>query len=106
MNLIEWSRLDGPGVVGNFLNRRVLPCQRTVHSVYEYQGSQDSIRMHKDNLEKPEIQCQINELFNLADNSFVRSDNRMHAYKLGRPAPKVRNEFTRLASLLTIILFC
>jgi hypothetical protein len=55
MNLIDWSRLDVPGVVGNFLNRRVMPCQRKVHSMYEYQGSQDSTRMHRDNLEKPEI---------------------------------------------------
>jgi len=26
MSLIDWSRLDGPGVVGNFLARRVMPC--------------------------------------------------------------------------------
>ena len=91
MNLIEWSCLDGHGVVGNILRRRVLPCQRRVHTAYEYQGSQDSTRMHKDNLEKLEVQRQINELFNLADSSFVRSNNWMHAYKLGRPAPKVRN---------------
>jgi len=26
MNLIDWSCLDGPSVVGNFLSRRVLPC--------------------------------------------------------------------------------
>jgi uncharacterized membrane-anchored protein len=38
INLIDWSRLDGPGVVGNFLSRRVMPCQRRVHSVYKYQG--------------------------------------------------------------------
>jgi len=61
--------------------------------------------MHKDNLEKLEIQCKINKLFNLANSSFVRSDNRMHAYKLGRPAPKVKHEFTRLAILLVVVLF-
>jgi len=55
MTLIDWSRLDGPGVVRNFLSRRVMPCQRRVHSAYEYQGRQDSTRMHRDNLEKPEI---------------------------------------------------
>jgi hypothetical protein len=55
MNLIGWSHLDGPSVVSNFLSRRVLPCQRRVHSAYEYQGSQDSIKMHKDNLEKQKI---------------------------------------------------
>ena len=83
MKLIKWSRLDGPGVVGNFLSRRVQPCQRMVHPGFEYQGSQDTTRMHKDSLEKPEIQRRINELFNLADSNFVRSHNRMHAYKLG-----------------------
>ena len=70
-----------------------MPCQRRIHSTYEYQGSQDSTRMHRDNLEKREIQQRINELFNLADNSFIRSDNQMHAYKLGRPAPKVIEVF-------------
>jgi len=92
MSLIDWSRLDGPGVVGNFLTRRVMPCQRRVHSAYEYAGSQDPTRMHRDNLEKSEIQQRINELFKLADNSFVRSDDWMHAFKLGRPAPKVNED--------------
>jgi len=94
MNLIDWSRLDGLGVVRNFLRRRVMPCQRRVHSAYEYQSSQDSTRMHRDNLEKPEIQRRINELFNLADSSFVRNDDRMRAYKLGRPAPKVNDNLS------------
>ena len=70
-----------------------MPCQRRVHSAYEYQGSQDSTWMHRDNLEKPEIQRRINELFNLANNSFIQSDNRMHAYKLGRPTSKVVEVF-------------
>ena len=99
MNLIDWSRLDGPGVVGNFLSRRVMPCQRRVHSAYEYQGGQDSTRMHRDNLEKLEIQRRINELFNLADSNFVQSNDRMHAYKLGRPALKVNNDFNQFAVL-------
>ena len=94
MYLIDWSCLDGPGVVGNFPSRRVMPCQRRVHLAYEYHGGQDSTRMHQDNLEKPEIQRRINELFNLADSSFVRSDDRMHTYKLGRPAPKVNDDFS------------
>jgi len=105
MNLIEWSRLDGTGVVSNFLSQRVQPCQRRVHQSFEYQGSHDTTRMHKDSLEKPEIQHRINELVNLADNNFVRSDNRMHAYKLGRPAPKVRNnKFAQPAILFVVIL--
>ena len=60
--------------------------------------------MHKDNLEKIEIHHRITELFNLTDNSFVRSDNRMHAYKLAQPAPKVRNKFAQLAILFVVIL--
>ena len=79
MSLIDWSRLDGPGVFGNFLARRVMPCQKRVHLAYEYAGSQDPTRMHRDSLEKSEIQRMMSELFNLADNSFVRSDHRMHA---------------------------
>ena len=76
-----------------------MPCQRRVHSAYECHGSQDSTKMHRDNLEKLEIQRRINKLFNVADNIFMRSDNRMHAYKLGRPAPMVKNDFTQLAFL-------
>jgi len=106
MTLIDWSRLDGPGVVGNFLSRRVMPCQRRVHSAYEYQGSQDSTRMHQDSLEKPEIQRRINELFNLADSSFERSDDRMHAYKLGRPAPKVNEVLSLFVMLSSVVLLC
>ena len=92
MSLIDWSRLDGPGVVGNFLVHRVMPCQRRVHSAYEYAGSQDPTGMHRDGLEKPEVQQLMNELFNRTDDNFVRSDDRMHAFKLGRPAPMV-NEY-------------
>ena len=86
-------------MVGNFLARRVMSCQRRVHSAYEYAGSQDPTRMHQDGLEKSEIQRLINELFNFADNNFVRSDDRMHAFKLGRSAPKV-NECVGLVVLL------
>jgi hypothetical protein len=68
---------------------RVMPCQRRVHSAYEYAGSQDPTRMHRDGLEKAEVQRLMNELFNLTDDNFVRSDDRMPAFKLGRPAPKV-----------------
>jgi len=71
MVLIDWSRVDGLGVVRNFLARRVMPCQRRVYVAYEYQGWQDSTRLRPDNLDKPEIQQRINELFNLGDSSFV-----------------------------------
>jgi len=89
MKLIDWSRLDGPGVVGNFIVRWVMPCQRRVHSAYEYAGSQDPTRMSPDGLEKAEVQQLMNELFNFTDDNFIRSSDRMHAFKLGRPAPKV-----------------
>ena len=96
LKLIDWSRLDGPGVVGNFICRRVMPCQRRVHSSYEYAGSQDPTRMSPIVLEKTEVQQLMNELFNFRDDNFVRGSDRMHAFKLGRPAPKVilLTEFT------------
>jgi hypothetical protein len=100
MNLIKWSRLDGPGVVGNFLSRQVQPCQRRVHPGYVYQGSQATTRMHRDKLDKTEIHCRISELFNLADSNFVRSDNQMHAYKLAQPASKVRNKFAQSCNFI------
>jgi len=83
MSLIDWSRLDEPGVVGNFLVRRVMPCQRRVHSAYEYAGSEDPTRTCPDGLGKMEVQQLMNELFNLSDDNFVRSDDQMHAFKLG-----------------------
>jgi hypothetical protein len=71
MSLIDWSRLDGPGVVGNFLVRRVMPCQRRIHSAYEYAVSQDPTRMCPNGLEKAEVQQLMNELFNLSDDNFI-----------------------------------
>jgi len=89
MKLIDWSRLDGLGEVGNFVCRRVMPCQKRVHSAYEYAGSQDPTRMTPEVLEKAEVQQLLNELFNFADDSFIRSSDRVQAFKLGRPTPKV-----------------
>jgi len=89
MSLIDWSHLDGPGVVGNFIVRWVMLCQRTVHLAYEYAGSEDPTRMCLDGLEKAEVKQLMNELFNLSDDNFVRNSDRMHAFKLGQPAPKV-----------------
>jgi len=89
MKLIDWSRLDGLGVVGNFICRRVMPCQKRVHSAYEHAGSQVLTRMSPEVLEKAEVHQLLNELFNFADGSFVRSGDRVQAFKLGRPAPKV-----------------
>jgi len=93
MGLIDWSRLDGLGVVGNFIVRRVMPCHRRVHLAYEYVGSQDPTRMSPKGLEKTEVQQLMNELFNLTDDNFVRSSDRMHAFKWGRPVPKVNRYF-------------
>jgi len=45
--------------------------------------------MSPEGLEKTEVQQLMNELFNLIDDNFVRSSDQMHAFKLGRPAPKV-----------------
>jgi hypothetical protein len=54
---------------------------------------------------KSEIQWRINELFNLVDNSFVQSDDRMHAFKLGRSAPKVSEDLDLFVILLNAVLF-
>jgi len=47
-------------------------------------------------LEKAAVQQLLNELFNYVDDNFVRSGDRMQAFKLGRPAAKVilLTEFT------------
>ena len=89
MQLIDWSRLDGLGVFGNFVCRRVMPCQKRVHSAYEYAGSVHPTRMRPEILEKAEVQQLLNELFNFVDGGFIRGSDRVQAFKLGRPAPKV-----------------
>ncbi|XP_021317721.1 uncharacterized protein LOC110435939 [Sorghum bicolor] len=45
--------------------------------------------MSREVLEKAEVQQLLNELFNFADNSFVQSGDRVQAFKLGRPVPKI-----------------
>jgi len=47
----------------------------------------------------------LNELFNFADNSFVRSGDRVQAFKLGRPAPKVMllTDVTSLVLVLPVV---
>ncbi|XP_021317693.1 uncharacterized protein LOC110435913 [Sorghum bicolor] len=52
-------------------------------------------------LEKAEVQQLLNELFNFADDSFVRSGDRMQAFKLGRPAPKI-GDIDRCAVYLSL----
>jgi len=82
-----------------------MPCQKRVHTAYEYAGSQDPTRMSPEVLEKAEVQQLLNELFNFADDSFVRSGDRMQAFKLGRPAPKVMSltDFTFLVLVLPVV---
>jgi len=45
--------------------------------------------MRPEVLEKAEVQQLLNELFNFADGSFVCGSDRVQAFKLGRPAPKI-----------------
>jgi len=92
-------------VVGNFICRRVMPCQKRVHSAYEYAGSQDSTRMGPEVLEKVEVQQLLNELVNFADWSLIRGSDRVEAFKLGRPAPKV-TLLTNCTSLVLVLLSC
>jgi hypothetical protein len=67
MALFSWNRLDGPAVVRNFISRRVQPCQRRVHTGYEYQGLADQTRMRAEDLDHDEVIRRIGESFNLAD---------------------------------------
>ena len=91
--MIPWKKLDGPSMVGNFISRRIQPCQRRVHPSYEYQGSADPTRTRQGALDKIEIKARIGELFNLADPNYARLSDIKHAFNLARPPPKV----TRLA---------
>ena len=89
--MIPWGKLDGPSVVGNFIGRRIQPCQKRVHPGFEYQGSVDPTRTRKEPLDKTEIQARIGELFNLADPNYVWLNDIKHAFKLARPPPKVND---------------
>ena len=61
--------------------------------------------MRPEVLEKAEVQQLLNELFNFADGSFVRSSDRVQAFKLGRPAPKVmlRTDFAFRVLVLLVV---
>jgi hypothetical protein len=100
MALLPWNRLDGPAVAGNFISRRVQPCQRRVHVGYEYQGLADQTRMRSEDLDHDEVVRRIRELFNLEDQSYSRPSKIQHAYKLIRPAPKVNNPTSLLQKML------
>ena len=56
-------------------------------------------------LEKAELQQLLNELFNFVDDNFVRSGDRMQAFQLGRPTPKVISltECTFLVPVLLVV---
>jgi hypothetical protein len=90
--LLPWNHLDGPAMAGNFISRRVQPCQRRVHAGYEYQGSADQTRMRSEDLDHDEVIRRIGELFNLADQGYSSPSKIQHAYKLIRPALKVNNQ--------------
>ena len=59
--------------------------------------------MRPEVLEKEEVQQLLNELFNFADGGFIRGSDRVQAFKLGRPAPKVMS-FTDCDSFAFVIL--
>ncbi|XP_066344439.1 uncharacterized protein [Miscanthus floridulus] len=88
LGMIPWGRLDGPSVVGNFISRRIQPCQKRIHPGFEYQGGADPTRTRKEPLDKMEIKARIGELFNLADPNYVALNAIEHAFKLARPPPK------------------
>jgi hypothetical protein len=59
MQLLPWSRLDGPSVVSNFISHQIQPCQARVHPVYEYQGRMDPTRMRNEDLEPKEAKSRV-----------------------------------------------
>jgi hypothetical protein len=82
MELLPWNRLDGLAVAGSFISRRVQPCQKRVHTGYEYQGSADRTIMRLKRLHEDKIKRRIAELFNLANPSYHPLSVIVHAYKL------------------------
>jgi len=61
--------------------------------------------MRPEVLEKAGVQQLLNELFNFVDGSFIHGSDRVQAFKLGRPAPKVML-LTDCISLVPILPSC
>jgi hypothetical protein len=99
MQLIPWSRLDGPSVVGNFISRRIQPCQAKIHVAYEYQGRIDPTRMRNEDLELKEVKMRVRDLFNLKDPSFRKMIVIELAFKLTHPPPLVSQMLSDSLSL-------
>jgi hypothetical protein len=89
MELLPWTHLDRLAIAGSFVSRRVQPCQKRVHAIYEYQGSADQTKMRPNRLHDDEIKRRIADLFSLTYLSYHPLSVIVHAYKLIRPAPKV-----------------
>jgi hypothetical protein len=99
MQLLPWSRLDGPSVVGNFISRRIQPCQARVHAAYEYQGHMDPTRMRNEDLEPKEVKIRVRDLFNLKDPNFKKLTVIEPTFKLTRPPPLVSQMLSASLSL-------
>jgi hypothetical protein len=99
MQLLPWSRLDGPSVVGNFISRQIQPCQTRVHAAYEYQGRMDPSRMRNEDLEPKEVKIRVRDLFNLKDLNFKKLSVIEPAFKLTRPPPLVSQMLSARLSL-------
>jgi hypothetical protein len=89
MQLLPWSRLDGPSVVGKFISRWIQPCQARVHPAYEYQGRMDPTRMRNEDLVPKEVKSRVQDLFNLKDPNFKKLTVIEPSFKLTRPPPLV-----------------
>jgi hypothetical protein len=99
MQLLPWSRLDGPSVVGNFISRQIQPCQVRVHAAYEYQGRMDPTKMMNEDLESKEVKIRVRDLFNLKDPNFKKLIVIELAFKLTRPPPLVSQMLSDSLSL-------
>jgi hypothetical protein len=89
MQLIPWSRLDGPSVVRNFISHQIQSCQARIHATYEYQGCMDPTKIRNEDLEPKEVKMRVRDLFNLKDPSFRKLTVIELVFKLTRPPPLV-----------------
>jgi hypothetical protein len=85
MQVLPYSRLDGPSVVGNFISHRIQPCQARVHPAYEYQGRMDPTRMRNEDLKPKVVKNRVQDLFNLKDPNFKKLTIIEPAFKLTHP---------------------
>ena len=85
MGMIPVGEVDGPGVVGNFFDRRVQVLQRRLSPGWQYQGVGDVTRMSSDELSEEEVTERVAELFDLRPRVYRAAPNQKAAFSAGHP---------------------